>query len=122
MSQSSTGIYRALLSGLALATLLSTTVSAQPADLEGDWIMRAKDGSEYRMEFVPEGNAWHATARSKVLIDLKLNPAGLKNQWVGDLEYWGKHEVKASLKGENEITLSDLNDDDTWSLKRLQSK
>lgn len=112
------GIHSCLLAACAFATFLATPATAQSADLSGNWLLTAKDGSTYRMEFAPEGNAWKATANSKVLVGLKLNPAGLRNQWVGDLKYFGDHEVKAQLKGQNTLLITDLNDDDSWQLTR----
>ena len=111
------GIHSCLLAAFAFATFLSTPVSAQAADLSGTWHLSNKEGTTYRMEFASEGNAWKAVANSKTLILLKLNPAGLRNQWVGDLDYFGKHEVKAQLK-DGKLYLNDLNDDDKWELTR----
>lgn len=112
------GIHSCLLAASAFATFLATPAVAQSADLSGDWLLTANDGNTYQMQFAPEGNAWRATPKSKIMIGLKLNPAGLRNQWVGDLKYFGDHEVKAQLKGSDTIQLNDLNDDDSWKLTR----
>lgn len=91
---------------------------AQPADLSGTWLFSGESGAKYRMQMRKEGNSWWGVANAKVLISVKLNPSGLTNQWMGDLEYFDKHGVKAQLKGPDTVELTDLDDGEKWTLTR----
>jgi len=114
MKHNSLTLYKLM---LLVAVLLSPAL-AQSQDLQGDWMIENTEGRVYRMEFQPQGNGWSATAREREAVNLKLNPAGLKNQWVGTLNFDAKHEVKAELKEGRKLLLTDLKSGETWALFR----
>ena len=97
---------------------LALPITAQPTDLSGNWHFSGKSGVKYRMQLRKEGTTWFRVANAKVLISVKLNPSGLVNEWVGDLEYFEKHGVKAQLKGADLLELTDLDDGEKWTLVR----
>lgn len=106
---------------IALLLVLSVAggpAGASPADLTGDWILTDKDGTNFTMEFGAKGNSWIAFARSKIQVKLKLNPSGLRNQWVGNLLLDGKHDVKAAMKSPTKLVVTDLDSGESWTLKR----
>lgn len=119
MKSTRSGIYRALLLTVALATVFSGSAGADVPDFKGAWNIQGKTGTLHRVEMTAEGNSWHAVGRSKEPVTLVLNPTGLNNQWAGDLELQGKHSVKASLKSSDELLLTDLQDGETWNLTRI---
>lgn len=109
--------YRSItVTSLALITLLALPGLSQSQDLSGTWSLSTKTG-EVRVELKEVGNSWHGKGLSETPLDLKLNPAGLRNEWVGDLNYQGKHGVKAEFKG-GALLLTDLKDRQTWNLVR----
>lgn len=105
------------LTSLALLTLLALPGLAQSQDLSGTWSLQTKAG-EIRVELKEVGNSWHGKGLSETPLHLKLNPAGLRNQWMGDLDYQGKHGVKAEIKGGDTLLLTDLQSQENWSLVR----
>lgn len=92
---------------------------AQASDLSGDWSLKLTPDREYRINLVAKGNSWHTQSIAKSHIKLTLNPAGLKNLWVGTLESDRPREVKARLQKNGSLLVTDLDDGQTWSLTRI---
>lgn len=105
---------------LALLLLTGATV-AQPVDLSGAWLLRGEQGNSYRVNITRvQGHSWSGTAAPKAPVTLKLNPSGLQNEWVGDLELQGKHSVKAALVDGNTLKLKELSGPGHWSLVKAE--
>ena len=91
--------------------------AAQSQDLSGVWQFQDKHGTDLRIELSSSGNSFVGSSLSKHQAELKLNPAGLRNQWVGDLILDETHSVKASFKS-GKLELKDLDDGESWSFSR----
>ena len=100
---------------LLLLCAFTAPTLAQTADLSGTWLLKDKDTS-HKITLQSKGNGWTTKSGSKA--ELILNPAGLRNQWVGNLKLPENHDVKASLKGGESLEVTDLKSRQTWTLTR----
>ena len=98
-----------------LIFVLAIPTLAQSADLSGTWLLKDKDTS-HKITLQSKGNGWTTKSGSKA--ELILNPAGLRNQWVGNLKLAENHDVKASLKGGASLEVTDLKSQQSWTLTR----
>lgn len=102
---------------LGLLLLSCTLVLAQSAELGGKWSLSEKGQNAVAFELAAKGNGWVGSGPANSGYTLTLNPAGLRNQWVGDLKLERNHSVKAQLVNK-ELKLTDLESQKTWSLSR----
>lgn len=94
---------------------------AEPADLSGTWLLKGDGNSSYRVQLNKvQGHSWFGTADSKTPVTLKLNPSDMQNEWVGDLELFGKHGVKANLVDGKTLKLKELGGPGQWSLVKAE--
>lgn len=97
--------------------LMVNPVGAQSNDFSGVWKLTDQSGETQRLQIASQGNSWVGVPLAQSSARLILNPAGLRNQWVGDLTTDDKHAVKAELKSET-ILLTGLKSGQTWTLVR----
>lgn len=102
---------------LFLFVLMLVPAGAQSQDLAGVWRFTDRQGTSQAVKLSSEGNGWVGSSETKQSVELKLNPAGLRNQWVGDFNLGEKHSVKADYKS-GSLVLTDLDDGETWTLTR----
>jgi hypothetical protein len=99
------------------ALLMLFPAAAQSHDLSGIWVFTDKHDTDIRIELSSVGNSWAGDSLSKLRAELKLNPAGLRNQWVGTLILDDTHSVKADLKS-GKLVVKDLDDGESWTFSR----
>ena len=92
---------------------------AQSQDLAGVWKFSDSQGTSRALKLSAKGNGWVGSSVTKQPVELNLNPAGLRNQWVGDFSLGTKHSVKADYKS-GSLVLTDLDSGETWTLTRSQ--
>jgi hypothetical protein len=102
---------------IIFSLLMLFPASAQAQDLSGVWHFTDQHGTDMRIELSSAGNSWIGSSLSKPQAELKLNPAGLRNQWVGTLVLDGTHSVKADFKS-GKLIVKDLDDGESWTLTR----
>lgn len=110
---------RCLLAGLVLFALGSPGAQAQNPDLSGLWVLDKVGGQgRWTVTFSAEGNSWRGISGDDERLSLLLHPAGLRNQWAGDLILEEKHGVKADLVSSDVLELRDLSSGQRWRLTR----
>ncbi|MCA9781529.1 MAG: hypothetical protein KC800_32650 [Candidatus Eremiobacteraeota bacterium] len=97
--------------------MMLVPAGAQSQDLAGVWGFTDKHGTARKIELSSQGNSWVGKSLTKQAADLKLNPAGLRNQWMGDFKLDKAHSVKADYKS-GSLVLTDLDNGETWTLTR----
>ena len=102
---------------LFIFVLMLVPAGAQSQDLAGLWKFTDSQGTSRALELSAKGNGWVGSSATKQPVELHLNPAGLRNQWVGDFSLGEKHSVKADYKS-GSLVLTDLDDGETWTLTR----
>lgn len=102
---------------LFIFVLMLVPAGAQSQDLAGVWQFTDGQGASRALKLTAQGNGWLGSSTTKQSMELKLNPAGLRNQWVGDFTLAEKHSVKADYKA-GSLVLTDLDDGETWTLTR----
>lgn len=102
---------------LFIFVLMLVPAGAQSQDLAGVWRFTDRQGTSQAVKLSARGNGWVGSSETKQSVELKLNPAGLRNQWVGDFSLGEKHSVKADYKS-GSLVLTDLDDGETWILTR----
>lgn len=96
--------------------LLTLPAAAQSAELGGVW--QLSDGTtSIRVELSEQGNSWVGSSLSKTPATMKLNPAGLRNEWVGDLKLDETYNVKANLNS-GKLEVTDLQSGKSWTMTR----
>lgn len=97
--------------------VIAGPASAQTAELEGQYFL-VQSGKKDRdlINLKPIGNSWLGEGVKAKGITLKLNPAGLKGQWVGFLKLVDKHDVKMEIINGRELHLKELGGKRTWTL------
>ncbi len=97
----------------------SAGAQSQNPDLTGLWLLESEPQSQsYPVNISKKGNGWIGSSRGHDAFRLALNPAGLRNEWVGDLVTDQGYGVKGTVVSPSRIDLVCLKSGKTWKLTR----
>lgn len=96
---------------------------AEPANLEGTWVLKESGDTVTRyLHFRAGGPSWKAVANSKLLITLDLEPTEKENEWLGVLKDWEEQHVRATLIDPDSLELAQVDGSRRWTMTRRKTE
>ena len=122
MSMNMTKLSSIIVALFALVVMAAPSL-AQTADLEGRYFLSQVGKKErYLISLKPMGNSWLGQGVKAKGLTLKLNPAGLRGEWVGFLKTIDKIDVKMEIINGRELHLKELDGKRTWTLEPVKGR